>query len=74
MQSNLSVDNTSRAACLARAEQVVKLLSTCYIREGWHESFDRDRAAQFIENLRTFDERMTAKIPRTLTRGPARFP
>jgi hypothetical protein len=25
------------------------------IRIGWHETFDRDRAARFIENMRTFD-------------------
>ncbi|MGA8321931.1 MAG: hypothetical protein WB774_14220 [Xanthobacteraceae bacterium] len=45
-----------RAGMVARAEQIVDRLSTCYVRESWHESFDRQRAAQFVESVRRFDE------------------
>jgi hypothetical protein len=41
-----------RAAMIQRAEQLVEILSTCYVREGWHESLDRNRAAKFLENVR----------------------
>jgi hypothetical protein len=50
------IGDTSRAACSARAQHIVTLLDDCYIREGWHETFDRERAARFLENVRTFDE------------------
>ena len=49
-------DGIDRAGMVARAEQIVDLLSNCYIREGWHELFDRQRAAEFIESVRRFDE------------------
>jgi hypothetical protein len=44
-----------KAATVRRAEEVVDLLSTCYIREGWHDSFDKDRAAKFLQDVRLFD-------------------
>ena len=48
--------NTARReACNARAEHIVGVLSTRFICEGWHEAFDQKRAAQFVENVRTFD-------------------
>jgi hypothetical protein len=50
------IGDTSRAAGVARAQHVVDLLSDRFIRDGWHEAFDRERAAQFIENMRTFDD------------------
>lgn len=50
------IGDTSRAACIARAEHIVSVLGDCYIRKGWHECFDRERAARFLENVRTFDE------------------
>jgi hypothetical protein len=53
--SALAADTIDRAGMIARAEQIVDLLSNRYIREGWHESFDRQRAAQFIESVRRFD-------------------
>jgi hypothetical protein len=31
-------------------------LSDRVVRIGWHENFDRERAARFIENMRTYDE------------------
>jgi hypothetical protein len=51
-----AVGDTSQAACAARAEYIVHVLGDRYIHAGWHESFDRSRAAQFIKNVRTFDE------------------
>lgn len=50
------IGDTSRVACIARAEHIVALLDDCYIREGWHEAFDRQGAARFLESVRTFDE------------------
>jgi hypothetical protein len=44
----------SREAMVARAEQLVGLLGNCYVREGW--KLDAERAAQFVESVRTFDE------------------
>ena len=41
-----------KAAMVRRAEEVVDLLSSRYIREGWHESFDHDRSARFLEDVR----------------------
>jgi hypothetical protein len=51
-----AIGDTSRAAGIARARHIVELLSDRFIRDGWHESFDRERAARFIENMHTFDE------------------
>jgi hypothetical protein len=44
----------SREAMVARAEQLVEVLGTCFVREGW--KFDAERGAQFVESVRTFDE------------------
>jgi hypothetical protein len=44
----------SREAMVARAEQLVGLLGRYYIRDGW--KLDAERAAQFVESVRTFDE------------------
>jgi hypothetical protein len=44
----------SRSAYVARAEHIVELLGTRFIRDGW--SFDHARAARFLECVRTFDE------------------
>jgi hypothetical protein len=44
----------SPEATVARAQQLVEILGNCYIREGW--KLDGDRAAKFVENVRTFDE------------------
>jgi hypothetical protein len=44
----------SREAMVARAEQLVGLLGSCYVCEGW--KLDADRASQFVESVRTFDE------------------
>jgi hypothetical protein len=43
----------SREAMVARAKQIVELLSTCLVREGW--KLDAERAAQFLESVRDFD-------------------
>jgi hypothetical protein len=42
-----------RAAILARAEQVVELLRSRYICEGWH--LDEVRAVDFLESVRRLD-------------------
>jgi hypothetical protein len=44
-----------KAAMVRRAEQAVDLLATRYIRAGWHESFDQDRAAKFLQAVRRYD-------------------
>jgi len=44
-----------KVAMVLRAEEVVDLLSTRYIREGWYDSFDKDRAAKFLQDVRLFD-------------------
>jgi hypothetical protein len=44
----------SREAMVIRAQQMVDLLGTCYVREGW--KLDAERGAQFVESVRTFDE------------------
>jgi hypothetical protein len=44
-----------KAAIIRRAEELVEIFSTRYIREGWHENFDKARAAEFLENVRRFD-------------------
>ena len=41
------------AATIARAEQMVALLSDCFVCDGWHEHFDSTRAAKFLEAVRT---------------------
>jgi hypothetical protein len=45
--------NAKRERMMARAERVVQLLSTRFIRESW--SFDTNRAARFLHCLRTVD-------------------
>jgi hypothetical protein len=44
-----------RAAIVARAEEVLDVLSTRFIRDGWHDSFDKDRAASFLHAIRHMD-------------------
>jgi hypothetical protein len=44
---------SDRAAILARAEQVVELLRSRYICEGWH--LDEVRAVDFLESVRRLD-------------------
>jgi hypothetical protein len=44
-----------KAAMIRRAEELVEVFSTMYIREGWHENFDEARAAEFLENVRRFE-------------------
>jgi hypothetical protein len=51
----LAVNTIDRAGMVARAEQMVDFLGSRYIREGWQESFDRQRAAAFLESVRRFD-------------------
>jgi hypothetical protein len=43
----------SKEAIIARAEELVDVLSTSHVREGW--SLDKDRATQFLENVRQLD-------------------
>ena len=47
------VFDPKRERMMARAERIVELLSTRFIRDGW--SFDTNRAARFLHCLRTFD-------------------
>jgi len=44
----------SREAMVVRAKQIVDVLGSCYVREGW--KLDAERAAQFVESVGTFDE------------------
>jgi hypothetical protein len=44
-----------KAAMVRRAEELVDLFSDRFIRKGWHENFDKDRAAKFLENVRRFE-------------------
>jgi hypothetical protein len=50
-------DAGDRAAMVRRAEKIVELLSTRYIRADWHDSFDHDRAAKFLQDVRLYNER-----------------
>jgi hypothetical protein len=43
-----------KAAIIRRAEELVEIFSTRYIREGWHENFDKARAAEFLEDVPSF--------------------
>jgi hypothetical protein len=45
--------NPKRERMVARAERVVELLSTRFIRDDW--SFDKNRATRFLHCLRTLD-------------------
>ena len=49
----IAASNPDRERMVARAERVIKLLSTRVIRDGW--TFDTHRAARFLHCLRTFD-------------------
>jgi len=49
----VAASNPDRERMVARAERVIKLLSTRVIRDGW--TFDTHRAARFLHCLRTFD-------------------
>jgi hypothetical protein len=40
---------------IRRAEELVEIFSTRYIRDGWHENFDKARAAEFLEAVRSFN-------------------
>jgi hypothetical protein len=40
---------------VARAEQIVEFPGSRYIREDWHEPFDSQRAAEFVESGRRLD-------------------
>jgi hypothetical protein len=42
-----------KAAAVARAEQIVELLRTGYVAEGWQ--LDEQRAAHFLESMRGLD-------------------
>jgi hypothetical protein len=44
-----------KAAMVRRAEEIVEIFSDRYIREGWNENFDKERAAEFLENVRRID-------------------
>ena len=49
----VAAPNPKRERMVARAERVVELLSTRFIRDDW--SFDKNRATRFLHCLRTFD-------------------
>ena len=34
-----------------RVLQIVEIPGSCYVREGWHQSFDKQRAGQFVESV-----------------------
>ena len=44
-----------RPAVIARAEQMVEILRDCFVCDGWHESFDRQRASEFLDAVRQQD-------------------
>lgn len=45
----------TRAATVGRAQQLVDLLSDRYVCAGWHEAFDKERAAKFLAAVQTED-------------------
>ena len=49
----VAAPNPKRERMVARAERVVELLSTRFIRDDW--SFDKNRATRFLHCVRTFD-------------------
>jgi hypothetical protein len=51
-----TVGDRSRAACVTRAQHIVKHSAAGSSEAGWHESFDHGRAARFVENMRTSDD------------------
>jgi hypothetical protein len=44
-----------KGAMVRRAEEVVELLSTRYIRADWHDNFNKGRAAKFLQNIQQLD-------------------
>ena len=48
-----------KTAMIQRAEQMVEILSTSYVRKGWH--FDTARAAEFLKNVRLGNEKAVIK-------------
>jgi hypothetical protein len=44
-----------KAGMVRRAEESLRSFGTCYVRPGWHESFDTARAAEFLRCVRAFD-------------------
>ena len=44
-----------KVATVARAQQLVDVLGGRYVREGWNEAFDKERAAKFLEAVRDED-------------------
>jgi hypothetical protein len=42
-----------RQEIVGRAQRIVDVLDGAYVREGWHETFDRDRAAKFVEAVKS---------------------
>jgi hypothetical protein len=59
----------SRAATLARAKQIVDLLSTCYVREGW--KIDEAAAKRALEYCRI--NAKDGSDPDDLHKGPLIF-
>jgi hypothetical protein len=58
-----------REAMAIRAKQIVDVLGRCYVREGW--KLNTERAAQFVESVRTFDgERERGRLLRQIRDGP----
>ena len=49
--ATLPADIVDRAGMVARAKQIVEILGCCYVREGWHEFFDKQHAGQFVESV-----------------------
>ena len=47
-----ALGDSGAAGMVARAEYIVEMLSGHLIHKGWPGSFDRDRAAEFIQNVR----------------------
>ena len=45
----------SKDAVIARAEQIVNVLSDCAVCDGWHEHFDQQRAMEFLDAVRKED-------------------
>jgi hypothetical protein len=44
-----------KAATIRRAQKIVDVLGGRYVREGWNEAFDKERAAKFLEAVRSED-------------------
>ena len=51
----ISAARDDKEAVIARAQQIVEVLSNRFVCDGWHEHFDQQRAAEFLDAVRRED-------------------